>query len=287
MLLNIILLFTSSLLLTPSVSNGAKILAAVPTASFSHQVAFRPIWKELSLRGHQVTLITTDPIKDKALTNLTEIDISDQYDLLKELNYREKLLEIEHNMFKLFNFFSTFMDNSNTRIYNHPQVKKMIDDQSVKFDLVMVEYLNLGMVPFGHRFKAPLIGLVSFEAPYIGHECVGNPNHPVTNPERLLPFEEDLSFVERIISTVSAVMMKMYNTFYFYEKYNEIIKRSFGEGYPSIEKLTCSVDMVFVNVNNVFDTIRPNVPAVISFGGSLHGDVKPLPEVFYIILIFI
>ncbi|KAF5306116.1 hypothetical protein FQA39_LY09094 [Lamprigera yunnana] len=50
---------------------------ATPTSS--HQIAFRSIWMELLLRGHQITLITTDPINDPKLINLTEIDLSYSY----------------------------------------------------------------------------------------------------------------------------------------------------------------------------------------------------------------
>ncbi|KAF5275158.1 hypothetical protein FQA39_LY18665 [Lamprigera yunnana] len=57
----------------------ANILAIMPTPSYSHQVPFQPIWKELSLRGHQVTTITTDPVKDPSLVNLKEIDLSSAY----------------------------------------------------------------------------------------------------------------------------------------------------------------------------------------------------------------
>ena len=52
----------------------ARILGVVPIPSYSHQIVYRPIWRELSLRGHQVVVMTTDPMKDPALTNLTEID---------------------------------------------------------------------------------------------------------------------------------------------------------------------------------------------------------------------
>nr|CAI5828525.1 unnamed protein product [Callosobruchus analis] len=63
---------------------AASILAVSPTASYSHQLAYQPLWRELSLRGHQVTVITTDPQKNDSLTNLTEIDTSYSYDIYKK-----------------------------------------------------------------------------------------------------------------------------------------------------------------------------------------------------------
>ncbi|KOB64163.1 UDP-glycosyltransferase UGT33F2 [Operophtera brumata] len=62
-----------------TVVNGAKILAVWPTPSISHQVVFRPLTEELARRGHEVTVITTDPAfeKGKAPPNLREIDLHD------------------------------------------------------------------------------------------------------------------------------------------------------------------------------------------------------------------
>lgn len=62
---------------------GAKILGIIPTPSYSHQLAFQPIWRELSLRGHNVTVITANPLNDPKLINLTEINISTVYDCIK------------------------------------------------------------------------------------------------------------------------------------------------------------------------------------------------------------
>ncbi|XP_052744252.1 UDP-glucuronosyltransferase 2B15 isoform X2 [Bicyclus anynana] len=60
-------------------TSGARILGVFPTPSISHQVVFRPLVQELVKRGHEVTVITTDPAfkPGQAPTNLTEIDVHD------------------------------------------------------------------------------------------------------------------------------------------------------------------------------------------------------------------
>lgn len=65
---------------------SAKILGVFTIPSVSHQVMFQPIWKELSLRGHEVTVVTPNPLNDPTLTNLTEIDISFVYDAMNTLS---------------------------------------------------------------------------------------------------------------------------------------------------------------------------------------------------------
>lgn len=68
--------------------HGARILGVFAFPSISHQIVFQPIWRELSLRGHQVTVLTPNPIHDQSLTNLTEIDLSFTYKTLKK--FKEK-----------------------------------------------------------------------------------------------------------------------------------------------------------------------------------------------------
>jgi hypothetical protein len=41
----------------------ARILGIFPSPSFSHQIVFQTIMKALAARGHQVTVISTDPLK--------------------------------------------------------------------------------------------------------------------------------------------------------------------------------------------------------------------------------
>ncbi|GLH16134.1 Protein of unknown function [Gryllus bimaculatus] len=44
-------------------ARAARILALFPTPSISHQLPFQVVMKELAARGHQVTVISTDPLK--------------------------------------------------------------------------------------------------------------------------------------------------------------------------------------------------------------------------------
>ncbi|KAL3288264.1 hypothetical protein HHI36_002712 [Cryptolaemus montrouzieri] len=72
-----------------SVVNSARILAIFPFPSISHQYIFRAIVKELSLRGHDITFITPNPMKDSTLNNIEEIDISGTYRIYQEFDLKE------------------------------------------------------------------------------------------------------------------------------------------------------------------------------------------------------
>ncbi|PSN29408.1 hypothetical protein C0J52_28242 [Blattella germanica] len=58
-----------------SSSNGARILGIFPTPSSSHQVPFQTIMRALAARGHQVTIITPDPLKVGSTVLVTDTQL--------------------------------------------------------------------------------------------------------------------------------------------------------------------------------------------------------------------
>lgn len=140
-------------------AEGARILAIVPTPSYSHQIPYRPLWISLSQRGHKVVVLTTDPINDPSLTNLTEIDFQYNYALVRAVNFVENgytvswLDVVQYGFWKIAGKLSESM-------YEHPEVRKMYAPNSgEKFDVVLIEVLTSpALYALAHRFNAPLIG---------------------------------------------------------------------------------------------------------------------------------
>ena len=48
-------------------TKAARILGIFPTPSLSHQLPFQAIMKALAARGHQITVISTNPLKVSVL----------------------------------------------------------------------------------------------------------------------------------------------------------------------------------------------------------------------------
>lgn len=256
--------------------HGAKILAAIPTPSYSHQIVFRPLWKALSARGHEITLITTDP--DPSATNITQIDLSFTYELMQKLDYSGNIANNTRNFFDTMDYYLEVAKIVNTEIAKSEQIQNFLKSNT-SFDLVMIEFLNSAMFSFAHKYKAPFIGILSLEMPYIRQDCVGNPTHPISNPDILLPFSGNLSFLERIISVFYSVYIRYYAQ-KAYEVDNTIVQEHYGKGFPSTETMAKNVDLVLVNANPILDAVRPNVPSVVYVGRGLQiGEKKPLPKV--------
>lgn len=259
---------------------GARILAVIPTPSYSHQIVFRPLWKQLSLRGHHVTLLTTDPMNDSSLMNLTEIDLNFAYDLWHTKHNIAKIIQdYQGNFLKVADLYIEMMNDIMDQELQHSEVQKLIHGD-VKYDLVMVEYIFPTMIAFSQRFKCPFIGVVPLDALGLAHEAIGNPTNPALYPDFMLPFSGELNYLERMISAVFWVWIRCYSWWYVYPREDVTIRKHFGENMPPLKDMERNISMLFLNLNPVFHTVRPLGPTTISIGGGTHLESdKPLPKV--------
>nr|XP_023019046.1 UDP-glucuronosyltransferase 2B33-like [Leptinotarsa decemlineata] len=254
---------------------SARILGVVPTPSFSHQVAFRPLWRELAKRGHDLVVITTDPENDPTL-NLTEIDISSAYELWEEAEIVRLLEELKYQPLKLSNHIKWVSFQVCDHELGNPKIQALLKNESEYFDLVIVEFLHPIMLAFAERFHCPHIGVASMELPTFLHNIIGNPVHPIAHPDVMLPFEGELTFFQRVMSCVFNFMMYI-NSFIPMEE-DQIVERHFGKNMPPIRDMMLKFSMMFINVDPAFN-LRPLGPAFVSIGGGTHlGSAKPLPK---------
>lgn len=205
---------------------SAKILAVSTIASVSHQIVFQPIWKELSLRGHEVTVLTPNILKDSSLINMTEIDLGFLYQVMEE--HKEDLSKgMDH--WKLIGGLGSFAQISAV-VFSSEKVQKFIKDNSKSYDVVVAEMMDPVNYAFAARFKCPIIGIVSSIIPNSVHEALGNPLHPVLHPDfhAILHRDEMSSF-----DKVDAVLFDWYERYIFnyiyYSKVNDIVKEYFGD----------------------------------------------------------
>ncbi|XP_044755331.1 UDP-glycosyltransferase UGT5-like isoform X1 [Coccinella septempunctata] len=260
--------------------DAARILASVATPSYSHQVAFRTIWKELAKRGHEVVLLTTDPMEED-IQNLRQIDLGSSYDVMNEYNFSTT---VSNNA---TNDFWSFVKKSVVTIgeaQRHqlllPEVQALIRNSSEHFDLIMLEVVFPIHLGFVERFKVPVIGLTSLDAHGNWHMFMGNHDHPILHPQLGLSLSYPLTFMDKIVSVLFNGLINIYGLFVVNPMMDEIIQQVFGKDSKPITELMKEVDMLFINVNPVLHPIRAVTPNTIMFGGGTHVDTvpKPLPE---------
>lgn len=266
---------------TVNQASCARILAAVSTPSYSHQRAFRPLWRELALRGHEVVLLTTDLMDGKNLTNLKQIDLHDTYNVFNNFTSIFNLRESFRPFKMMRNLRDLFLKTMEVQL-QHPEVQRIVSNQSETFDVVIVEYLNPVTAALSTRFNCPFIGLVSFDGHYILHEIMGNPAHPILFPYIDFP-SENLSFIERLKLVVHYVVFKYYLGYFFNNAFNERITElmHFNTSFY-MKDATENMKLSFINSNPIFYNTRPLAPGTVNLVGNQHIEKpKPLPEVCY------
>lgn len=135
-------------------SSTARILASIFIPSFSHHLPFRPIWKELANRGHEITVITTDPMNDPNLKNIREIDLSGSYAILENKNTSGVFAKERANTYRYYREALNYLNSIDETIdwqFSQPDIKDLIKNGKDHFDILIVEIMNPMHMAFAER----------------------------------------------------------------------------------------------------------------------------------------
>ncbi|KOB70382.1 UDP-glycosyltransferase UGT33F2, partial [Operophtera brumata] len=265
-----------------TVVNGAKILAVWPTPSISHQVVFRPLTEELARRGHEVTVITTDPAfeKGKAPPNLREIDLHDlSYNIrssrvfdLSTGNREDVAAQLRMLVDLLLEIFIEQLQTD--------EVKYIIENET--FDLLLIEAFMRPALLFSHIYKVPVIQVSSFGGFMDNYERMGAPIHPLVYPICQRQRIHNLSAKEKVT--------ELYNYYVMDAEFqkqeaaeNKALRKHFTD-MPTLSELTNNIQMLFLNVYPYWDGNRPVPPSVVYIGGIYQKPKKELPKLPYDII---
>ncbi|KAL1506654.1 hypothetical protein ABEB36_005979 [Hypothenemus hampei] len=258
-------------------SNGAKILFLSCTPAPSHQKPFQVIWKALSLRGHEVHVLTPNPLNDSKLTNLTEYDLSDFYELIQNVNPEShKYLMHKPSFFSAFVkdiYATSLFSKIYNRTINHPETRRLIETNQ-HFDVIIVEWLFPTLASLGAYYKAPIVGITSLGAPLVALDTLGNPTHPVLAPEMNLPLRRDLSFTERLLSVLYSIYVRIYYHLVVLPREDANIKKHISADLPYLGDIEKNISVLLMNRNPVFHRMMPLFPNIVDLGGIHITSVK-------------
>lgn len=191
-------------------------------------------------------------------------------------------LAANKNILFLINSFIELMRDWSEVILSHPQVQQLIKDPSFNFDLVFYEALSPVSLAFAYKYRCPAIGMASMDVPFMYHQAMGNPTHPLVSPDYNLKIEdtENMSFFDRFTAVFSDFVGNVLVRVLFTPVLNDIHKKHFGEDFPDVYDLFNLTDIIFTTTNPIFNNIRPVNPNTFTIGGGLHiQKPKPLPNV--------
>lgn len=256
----------------------AKILCVFPAPFASHQSVYQPIWKELLSRGHEVTVISPNPIRDLHHENLTQVDISFTYELTFETLRLGEVMTTEKNPFELIRFMCRAIAVVTEAHLTFPAVREAIG-KNKDYDLVLVESAEPVWCALSAKFNCPLVGISSLEPAPMIHENIGNPQNVRLYPEVNLGFAAELSFFQTLLSFLLAGFVKVINWYYVLPLQQELAVKYIDKNTPDLLGIRRNISVYFVNVIPGFQKVRPNVPALIEVSGLHLKPKQELPEV--------
>nr|WEU75335.1 uridine diphosphate-glycosyltransferases 33AP3 [Glyphodes pyloalis] len=181
---------------------------------------------------------------------------------------------LNRDAFEVLTFF--FYDLVEDQV-NTIEVQKILNDKTLKFDLVLVEANVDVALGLAYLYKAPVIQFSSLGVGTNTYKTFGTPVNPILYPT---PFHEklyNLTAWEKISETYHDYKFERIATDNK-EYFESLLKRLYGPDVPSLEELRSNVDMLFLNVHAVWDFNRPVPPNVIYLGGFHQKPEQDLPK---------
>ncbi|XP_047519278.1 UDP-glycosyltransferase UGT5-like [Pieris napi] len=259
-----------------TISESAKILAIIPTPSVSHQVVFRPLTQELARRGHQVTVLTTDPVfKNGTPANLTEIDVHDiSYRLWRD-NFVYKFGQ-KKTVLPQMDATWNIMRKLTVIHLKHEKIQELMKNPT-QFDILLVEAWTRQTLVYSYIFKVPVILVSSFGMMIGNAETLGTQSHPILYPLAVQQRLYNLTFWEKLDEFYKYWCFSML----WYKKENEemnTFREVLGPDVPEYCELKNNVHMLFLNIHTMWIENQPLPPNVISIWGIHKKPEKPLPK---------
>nr|QBQ34575.1 UDP-glycosyltransferase UGT381A1 [Diaphorina citri] len=270
-------------LVSPTV-DSANILALFPTASYSHQMPLLALPRALAQRGHNVTVITTNPLKEP-MPNYTEIDISFTYNYWKSTAGEKRLINLDTKIGPI-EVVNSFISGTNilTDIQlGSPQVQKFItylDKEKPKFDLVLYEDLmHTSYLGFLHKLDyPPLVSMLTLPLLCGLDLSSGNVCQPSYISEMIIGRTNKMSFYYRLEGYLYLLYARLVLAPRIFSAQDALAKKYFGSSCPSTKDMVRNRSLLLSSSMWIFEYTRPVFPNTIHVGPLHIGDTKPLPQ---------
>lgn len=237
-----------------------------------------PIVKELSLRGHQVVVLTSHPYNDTFLSNLTEIStnyMTNCYSGVTQTKYSTKHQTSYEITKRILEMSSTMAEMT----FNNVNFKRIYENTEEHFDLIIVHNMSPVFYSLSSRFKAPIISISTLDGRYNHHNSQGNINNPSIYGDIIYQDFQSRSLKSRLLR----FSYYMWYHYFYYWQYlpseDKIARKYLGNELPYLGDLENNVSAMFLNGNLFTSPIRPTVPTTVYLTQLHIRPVQELPKV--------
>nr|XP_022913479.1 UDP-glucuronosyltransferase 2A3-like [Onthophagus taurus] len=261
-----------------NLAHSANILALFPIPCRSHFAIYQPLLEKLAERGHQIDVLTHFP-RNIPLNGYTDYSIRREdefysFDIDIEMVKSLSLLDILNII--NFNAGATICYNAQNKTATQNLMKS-----KKEYDLIITEiFFSDCSLGFATMFNVPIIVMTSSVSMPWASDIAGLPDNPSYIPHYFSPYSQDMTFLEKLMNTVTLQLIKMWHTYYPSEEANKFIQETFGRNSPHIEDIRKNISLVMVNSHFSLQQSRPLPPNFIEIGG-IHLKPNPvLPKEF-------
>lgn len=262
---------------------SANILSIQMVPFYSHQIIHRNLIKELSLRGHNLTVFSTH-FMDLGESNVTQFVFQKpkEAEMAKIKLIESKLNEITNEEFYSINFFREIFDSTKSQI-EHPKIRELMYKPSdTKFDILIIESGLPSLLVLAEIYNCPIVSIYASELSNKIHEYAGNCVNPATHPEiySTVISNDKLNFFERlrsfILETLSLNVFKTMNL-----KISEyLLDLNYPElKFPGLSQIFIKRLAILISGVSIMTTnVRPTVPNYHQIGFSHVEPPKELKD---------
>ncbi|XP_070138045.1 UDP-glucosyltransferase 2 [Drosophila bipectinata] len=257
---------------------SSRILAVFPFPGRSQYIFAEQYLKELSRRGHNVTVINTFG-SDKIEPNFRVIGAKKIHELMAAFN--SIMYNTPTSQWKMLTMTTEFINLLTTCILDDPAVKELLDSDE-NFDLVVFETVqNEALFGLAQHFGALTMGISSYGTDRHIDELMGNISPLSYNPMLLSSRTERMSFDERFWNLWDALLLWVHKRVVHLPTQRDLLRKYFPESKQSLEEIMDSFSLVLMGQHFSLSYPRPYLPNMIEVGG-LHlqqqRKVQPLPQ---------
>lgn len=259
-------------------AHAYRILGLFPHPGKSHFHVFQPLMQALAEKGHDVTVVSHFPIKQK-VDRYKDISLATANEPLVEFIDMDVFKGRRSDMYFLPLMLSYFAKETCNKGLEVQEVQDLIKSDE-KFDLIITEFFNTDCFSgFVHKFKTPVISLSSATMMPWLNARFANPDNPSYIPNNFMDYSDRLSFLERVENTV----IYIFHNFVYYILMdipsNKAARKHFGDDLPPLSEIVYNTSLMLINTHFSLNLPRPQVPGVIDVGGMHIKKPKKPPQV--------
>ncbi|XP_055848145.1 UDP-glycosyltransferase UGT5-like [Episyrphus balteatus] len=261
-------------------TESSNILGVFLTHSPSNVIHHMAVARALIERGHNLTVITSIPLKEKnpgyrhIFLKQQELSQKDMDTIINDA----KTTPVHLKIFKVYSLIKKII-NQYSEFTSDPDFIDFLKEEN-HFDLMILGYafndLPLGIAA---HFKCPVV--MSFPIQPFGHvsRMIGNPTHTAFVP--FSPFMEssqmDLSrrIINVFLSTAERILTAVLH--FFSERLYE--KNFPSDRYRTLSEMKENISLILFNHHFSEGPVRPLVPGLVEIGGiQIKDKPNPLPK---------